>query len=63
MSEQLHEFIPVGLLILVAVGFAATNILLPSLIGKKRVHGVVKDSAYECGLPAESGSPARSFAT
>ena len=52
MSEQLHQFIPVGLLILVAVGFAATNILLPSLIGKKRVHGAVKDSAYECGLPA-----------
>ncbi len=52
MSEQLLQFIPVGLLILVAIGFAATNIALPTIIGKKRVHTPVKDSPYECGLPA-----------
>jgi len=52
MSEQLLQFIPVGLLILAAIGFAVTNIALPTIIGKKRVHSAVKDSPYECGLPA-----------
>lgn len=52
MSDQLHQYVPVGLLILAAVGFAAVNIMAPSIIGKKRVHSRVKDSAYECGLPA-----------
>ena len=58
MSEQLQQFIPVGLLIVVAALFAATNLLLPSLIGRKRVHSPVKDSPYECGLPAlTAGQP------
>ena len=58
MSEQLQRYVPVGLLILVAVGFAVTNLILPTLIGKKRTHSPVKDSAYECGLPAmQTGQP------
>lgn len=51
MSEQLQQYIPVGLLIVVAVGFAVTNLVLPTLLGKKRVHAPVKDEPYECGLP------------
>ncbi len=34
-----------------AILFAAGNILLPSLIGKKRTYGAVKDTPYECGMP------------
>lgn len=51
MQSELKEFLPVGLLILAAVGFAVTNVALPMLIGRKRTHSAVKDSAYECGLP------------
>ncbi len=51
MSDQLYQYVPVGLLLLVAVGFAATNLALPWIIGKKRVHSPVKDSPYECGMP------------
>jgi NADH-quinone oxidoreductase subunit A len=50
-QDQLQQFIPVGLLLLVAVGFAAMNLLLPVIVGKKRVHTPVKDSPYECGMP------------
>jgi NADH-quinone oxidoreductase subunit A len=52
MDQQLQQYIPVGLLLLIAIGFAAVNLVLPTLIGKKRVHSPVKDSAYECGMPA-----------
>jgi NADH-quinone oxidoreductase subunit A len=58
MSDQLQQYVPVAILILVALGFGLINLLVPSLIGKKRVHTPVKDSAYECGLPAmQAGQP------
>jgi NADH-quinone oxidoreductase subunit A len=58
MSDQLQEYIPVAILGLVALGFAGGNLILPTLIGKKRTHSPVKDSAYECGLPAmQAGQP------
>ena len=50
--EQLQQYIPVGLLMLIAIGFAAASLALPPLLGKKRTHDPVKDSAYECGMPA-----------
>ncbi len=49
--EQLQQYVPVGLLMLIAVAFAAGAILVPPLLGKKRTHSPVKDSAYECGMP------------
>ncbi|MCG3149572.1 MAG: NADH-quinone oxidoreductase subunit A [Verrucomicrobiae bacterium] len=58
MSDQLQQYVPVAILILVALGFAVTNLILPSVIGKKRIHTPTKDSAYECGLPAmQEGQP------
>jgi len=51
MSQQLQQYIPVGLLLLVAVVFAAGGLLAPTILGKKRTHNAVKDSPYECGLP------------
>jgi len=58
MSDQLQQYVPVALLMLVALGFAGANLVLPTLIGKKRTHSPVKDSAYECGLPAmQTGQP------
>ena len=51
MVEELQQYVPVGLLLLVAIGFAAATMLAPLIIGKPRTHNPVKDSAYECGLP------------
>lgn len=34
-----------------AIFFAVGNILLPSIIAKKRSYGAVKDTPYECGMP------------
>jgi NADH-quinone oxidoreductase subunit A len=50
--EELQQYIPAGLMMLVAVGFAAATILLPTLLGRKRTHSPVKDTPYECGMPA-----------
>jgi NADH-quinone oxidoreductase subunit A len=51
MVDQLQQYVPVGLLILVAIGFAAGSMVAPLIIGKPRVHNPIKDSPYECGLP------------
>ncbi|HVM62309.1 MAG TPA: NADH-quinone oxidoreductase subunit A [Verrucomicrobiae bacterium] len=51
MAEQLQQYVPVGLLLLVAIGFATGMALAPLILGKPRVHNPVKDSPYECGLP------------
>jgi NADH-quinone oxidoreductase subunit A len=51
MAEQLQQYVPVGLLLLVAIGFATATLLAPLILGKPRVHDPVKDSPYECGLP------------
>lgn len=51
MAEQLQQYIPVGILLLVAIGLAAGMMLTPLLLGKPRVHDAIKDSPYECGLP------------
>ena len=59
MSYELQQFAPVGLLLIMAAVFALANIALPSLIGKKRTFGAIKDTPYECGVPPIGGAPAR----
>ena len=59
MDNELQQFVAVGLLILVAVGIAASMLMLPFLLGKNRTHSAIKDSAYECGMPAITDSNAR----
>ena len=59
MSQQLQQYIPVGLLLLVVVGFAAGGLLAPTILGKRRVHNPVKDSPYECGMPAMTEAHSR----
>lgn len=39
-------------MLVAAVLFAIVAIALPVLLGPRRTHGLVKDSPYECGLPA-----------
>ncbi len=44
------DFIPVFLQVLIAVGFAATVLLLSVLLGRSGKRTATKDSAYECGM-------------
>ncbi|MEN9579621.1 MAG: hypothetical protein RJA70_2630 [Pseudomonadota bacterium] len=52
MSPELLQFIPLGILLLIGVGFGLTGLVLPAIVGKRRVVTPIKDSPYECGLPA-----------
>ena len=53
MNEAMDVYLPLALLAVVVVGFAAIAIGGPMLIGKRRVFQRVKDTPYECGMPAE----------
>ncbi len=59
MSYELQQFAPIGILLIMAAVFSAATIALPSLIGKKRTYGAVKDTPYECGMPPAGESHAR----
>ena len=50
-NDRVVEYLPVLILLLFAVGFAALNLVLSWLAGSKGQHNPVKDAAYECGLP------------
>jgi NADH-quinone oxidoreductase subunit A len=55
--SQLMQYIPVILLLIVAVGFSAGTLVLSVLVGKRGRRSRVKDMAYECGmLPVGEGS-------
>jgi NADH-quinone oxidoreductase subunit A len=49
---MLEKYVPVLLLLLAALGFAAFNILASELLGRRRP-GVSKGAAYECGMSPE----------
>lgn len=53
MKNELAQYAPLGLLLALAILFGLVNLVLPSLIGQRRVVNPVKDSPYECGLPTE----------
>jgi NADH-quinone oxidoreductase subunit A len=50
---MLREYLPVGLQIIVAVGFAASALIVSVLLGKAGRRNRIKDSAYECGMVPE----------
>jgi NADH-quinone oxidoreductase subunit A len=51
------QYIPVLMLGIVAVGFAAGTLVLSVLVGKRAARSRVKDMAYECGmLPVGEGN-------
>jgi NADH-quinone oxidoreductase subunit A len=58
ISPDYKEFIEAGVMLVAAIFFAVAAIVLPIILGPRRTHGTVKDSAYECGLPA-MGNQAR----
>jgi NADH-quinone oxidoreductase subunit A len=57
MEDQLHQYVPVLILGLAAVLFAAGTLGASVLFGKVGRRGVSKDTPYECGmLPVGQGS-------
>jgi len=54
---QLREYIPVAILGLVAILFAAGTLVASVVVGKRGKNSAIKDTAYECGmLPVGQGN-------
>ena len=57
MDSQLTQYVPVLMLGLVAVAFAAGTLIASVLFGKLGKRNKIKDTAYECGmLPIGEGN-------
>ncbi len=56
---MIHEYIPILLQALVAIGFAAGALIVSVLLGKYGRRTRTKDSAYECGMVAEGEAQPR----
>jgi NADH-quinone oxidoreductase subunit A len=52
MSPELQQYIPVGIMIVVAVLFAAGTLLFQLITAQKARSNPAQDSAYECGIPS-----------
>lgn len=59
MDSQLIQYLPVLLLLLVAVGFAASTLVISVVLGKVGRRTATKDVAYECGMLPEGDGNAR----
>jgi NADH-quinone oxidoreductase subunit A len=56
-QAQLNQYIPVLMLIVLAISFAFGMLILSVVLGKKGRRSGIKDTAYECGmLPIGEGS-------
>lgn len=56
-QSQLSQYIPVGMLIVLAVCFSFGTLTMSVIVGKKGRRPAIKDTAYECGmLPIGEGS-------
>jgi NADH-quinone oxidoreductase subunit A len=53
-----HDYLPVLLQVLIAIGFAVVVLGLSVVFGRSAKTNAIKDSAYECGmLPIGDGAP------
>lgn len=55
----MQEYLPIFLQVVVAIGFAASALIISVILGKAAKTNIAKDSAYECGMPAEGGAQPR----
>ena len=53
VEGQLIQYLPVLILLGVAVAFAVGNLIISKLVGKRAKSNPAKDSPYECGMLAE----------
>jgi NADH-quinone oxidoreductase subunit A len=52
------EFLPLLIQAVIAIGFAASALIISLVLGKSTKRNAVKDSAYECGMiPEGDGQP------
>jgi len=56
---MIREYLPVLIHIIVAIGFAASALLISVLLGKVGRRTPIKDTAYECGMLPEGGPQPR----
>ena len=50
MDDQLTQYLPVLILLGVAIAFAAGSLIFSKIIGKRANTDEVKDTPYECGM-------------
>ncbi len=55
----MKAYLPILLQVIVAIGFAASALIVSVLLGKSGRRNAAKDSAYECGMPAEGAAQPR----
>lgn len=55
----MSEYFPIFLQVVVAIGFAAGALGVSVLLGRTGKTNKAKDSAYECGMPAEGAAQPR----
>ncbi len=56
---MLESYVPVLLHVLVAVGFATVALVTNLILGRAGTRNPTKDTAYECGVIAETGPQPR----
>src|SRR6201997_4432079 len=55
----MKEYLPIFLQVVVAIGFAASALIVSVILGKAGKRNKAKDSAYECGMPAKGEAQPR----
>ena len=58
-ASEIAEYVPVLVMLLFALGFAALNLVASWILGQKAPTNPVKDAAYECGMPPISDAHQR----
>jgi len=56
---MLRDYLPVLLQVVVAIGFAASALLVSVLVGKTGKRSRAKDTPYECGMIPQGETPPR----
>ncbi|MGB8168392.1 MAG: NADH-quinone oxidoreductase subunit A [Chthoniobacteraceae bacterium] len=55
----MKEYLPIFLQVIVAIGFAASALIISVVLGKAGKRNATKDSAYECGMLPEGAAQPR----
>ena len=55
----MKEYLPILIQVIIAIGFAASALIISVVLGKSAKTNAAKDSAYECGMKAEGPSQPR----
>ncbi|MBI5687439.1 MAG: NADH-quinone oxidoreductase subunit A [Verrucomicrobia bacterium] len=50
MSPEFNQYLPIGMLIVIALAFSAGLLAMSTLLGQKGRRPAIKDTAYECGM-------------